>query len=81
MYHEERLNEIGSAELVLAHQPAQGLGSAAAAGSVADGGGHEGKTRERGHPPQRRLGGRGTAVAAPCRQDILAARPRTLRSI
>jgi hypothetical protein len=51
---ENRLNEIARSELVLAHQTAQGLGAAAAAGTLDGSGGHEGKTRERGHPLQPR---------------------------
>ena len=45
--HEERLDEVGGGELVLAHEPPQGLGAPPAPGAMDLGGGHGGKTRER----------------------------------
>ena len=54
MHHEQRLNQIGRGQLVLAHQLAYGARPAAAPGSIGGRKGHEGKTRERPPGPQPR---------------------------
>ncbi len=68
--HEDGLDEIAGSQLVLAHQAAQGLGAAAAAGALDRGGSHEGKTRERGHPLQPRETSRTGTRHGGCRFSI-----------
>jgi hypothetical protein len=57
MHDEERLDQIGRRQLMLAHQLANRGGPPAAAGSVGGRKGHGGKTRERlsGPQPQSKL--------------------------
>ena len=52
VHHEDRLDEVGGGEVVLAHQPAHRCGTPPASGSFGHGGGHGGKTRERWRTPQ-----------------------------
>ena len=65
---------------MLAHQPSQGLGTAAATGSVEDGGGTRGRLESAGSRRNSAWEKTARRLRPPHPEDVLAARPRTFRS-